>query len=243
MAGYIFLEGGAEFGGQMADPDLRAITLAGGFNAPISVIPAAAAPDNNHQRAGHNALAWFKKLGAIDVTILPLIDRASANQPSIAKQLQSSRLIYLLGGFPHYLAQTISASLCWQAMLIAYRSGAIIGGSSAGAMVLCRYYFDPDRGRVYEGLNLLPNTCVIPHHNTFGKSWSTKLTSLLPTQVLIGIDEETGMIDDGINHETDPDLPRLDALWSIYGKGVVTLYRYGQISTNKPGTQFTILPH
>ncbi len=30
MKGYLLLEGGAEFGGQMAEPDLRAIELAAG---------------------------------------------------------------------------------------------------------------------------------------------------------------------------------------------------------------------
>jgi len=39
------------------------------------------------------------------VTLLPLIDQASANQFSVASALRQSRLIYLLGGFPHYLAQ------------------------------------------------------------------------------------------------------------------------------------------
>ena len=51
MAGYLLLEGGAEFGGQMAVPDRRALELAGGFEARISIIPTAAAPDNNFLRA------------------------------------------------------------------------------------------------------------------------------------------------------------------------------------------------
>ena len=44
--GYLLLEGGAEFGGRMREPDLKAIELAGGFDAPIRIIPTAAAPDN-----------------------------------------------------------------------------------------------------------------------------------------------------------------------------------------------------
>lgn len=36
----------------MSEPDLRAIELAGGFDAPIAILPTAAAPDNNHKRAG-----------------------------------------------------------------------------------------------------------------------------------------------------------------------------------------------
>ena len=137
--GYLLLEGGAEFGGRMRDPDLRAIELAGGFNAPIRIIPTAAAPDNNHQRAGNNGVRWFQSLGAKDVVSLPLIDKASANNAEIANSLREAKLIYLLGGFTHYLGQTLKDSLAWQAALDAYRKGAVIAGSSAGAMVMCEY--------------------------------------------------------------------------------------------------------
>src|SRR5258708_14313379 len=72
MAGYILLEGGAEFGGLMSEPDLPAIELAGGPDAPISIIPTAAAPHNNPQRAGPNALNWFKNLSPRQSQSLPL---------------------------------------------------------------------------------------------------------------------------------------------------------------------------
>ena len=98
--GYILLAGGAEFSDRMAKPDRRAIELAGGFSASISIIPAAAAPDNNHQRAAHNGIRWFKKLGAVNVAALPLIDRKSADDPVVVKSLQQSKMIYnYFGGF------------------------------------------------------------------------------------------------------------------------------------------------
>ena len=50
--GHLLLEGGAEFGGRMRDPDLRAIELAGGFDAPLRIIPTAAAPDHNTTTLG-----------------------------------------------------------------------------------------------------------------------------------------------------------------------------------------------
>src|ERR1051326_6495637 len=136
MPGYIVLEGGAEFGGRMAEVDNRAIELAGGPDAPISIIPTAAAADNNHQRAGNNGVRWFRSLGATNVASLPLIDKPSANDASIVDAIRRSRLIYLLGGFPGYLGQTLMGSQAWQAMLDAYANGAVIAGSSAGAMVL-----------------------------------------------------------------------------------------------------------
>ena len=230
MEGYILLEGGAEFGGQMSEPDRRAIELAGGPDALISIIPTAAAPDNNDQRAGRNGVNWFKSLGATDVESLPLIDKASANDPAIANQVSQSRLIYLLGGFTGYLAETLKDSASWQAMLNAYSNGAVIAGSSAGAMVLCQYYYDPGRSQIVEGLGLLPNTCVLPHHNTFGKGWAQRMTVYLPNAVLLGIDEQTGMLDDGDGGRKIG--------WRVYGQGAVTLYRNGQPTIYKAGESF-----
>ena len=115
--GYILLEGGAEFGGRMRDPDLRAIELAGGFDAPLRIIPTAAAPDDNHRRAGSNGVRWFHSLGVKDVTSLPLIDKARANDEKIAQSLREAKLVYLLGGFTHYLGQTFKDSLSWQTTL------------------------------------------------------------------------------------------------------------------------------
>jgi cyanophycinase len=230
MQGYLLLEGGAEFGGQMSQPDLRAIELAGGPGAPISIIPTAAAPDNNHQRAGRNGVNWFKSLGATRVESLALIDQASADDPAIVNAISQSRLIYMLGGFTGYLGETLKGSASWQAMLQAYSNGAVIAGSSAGAMVMCQYYFDPGKRQVVEGLGLLLNTCVLPHHNTFGKNWAQQLTMLLPNIVLLGIDEGTGMIDDG---EKDRKIG-----WRVYGQGAVTLYRGGKPTVYRAGESF-----
>lgn len=231
MTGYIVLEGGAEFSRQMADPDRRAIELAGGPDTPIRIIPTAAAPDNNHQRAGRNGVNWFRNLGATNVEALPLLDAASANNQAIIDALLQTRLIYLLGGFTGYLGQTLAGSRGWHAMQTAYESGAVIAGSSAGAMVLCQYYFDPSTNKVVKGLGLVEQACVLPHHNTFGKGWATRLSTLLPDVVLLGIDERTGMINDG-NNNTE------HSLWSVYGQGAVTLYHNGSPSVYKKGNQF-----
>jgi cyanophycinase len=225
--GHLLLEGGAEFGGAMRDPDLRAIALAGGFDVPIRILPTAAAPDHNHVRAGNNGVRWFQSLGAKNVESLPLIDKSSANDPQIAESLRSAKLIYLLGGFTHYLGQMLKDSQAWQAALEAYQNGAVLAGSSAGAMVLCEHYYDPGRGKVERGLDLVPNACVLPHHNTFGKNWAGKLKALLPGVTLLGIDEFTGMV-----LETGE--------WIVYGGGKVTVYQIDKVETYTPGEIFKL---
>lgn len=226
--GYLLLEGGAEFGGRMREPDLKAIELAGGFDAPIRIIPTAAAPDNNHQRAGNNGIRWFQSLGAKDVLSVPLIDQPSANDNKIAKSLRDAKLIYMLGGFTGYLGETLAESAAWGAVLEAYRAGAVIAGSSAGAMVMCEFYYDLNRGKAVNGLNLVSDSIVLPHHNTFGKSWASRLLEI--SQVtLIGIDEQTGMIDDGRGKT-----------WSVLGWGAVTLYRGGQEHVYQAGNSLSL---
>jgi len=227
--GYLLLEGGAEFGGRMRDADLRGIRKAGGFAAPIRIIPTAAAPDDNHERAGNNGVRWFKGLGAKDVLSVPLVDRASANDATVAQSLRAARLIYLLGGFTDYLGRTLKDSLAWQAVLEAYRDGAVVAGSSAGAMVMCQVYFDPRAGQVVKGLALVLNSLVLPHYDTFGKDWATRLREQVPDVTLIGIDEQTGTLNDGERGS-----------WNVYGAGTVTLYRAGRLETYERGEAFSL---
>ncbi|MDP1602940.1 MAG: Type 1 glutamine amidotransferase-like domain-containing protein [Legionella sp.] len=213
--GHLLLAGGAEFGGRMSAPDLRAIELAGGFDAPVCIIPAAAAPDRNHQRAGNNGLRWFKKLGAKNVFTVDVIDPETANDDFLAASIRTSRLIYLLGGFPHHLAESLAGSACWQAALDVYHDGGVIAGSSAGAMVLCEHYYDPYEKKLLCGLNLIPNACVLPHHDNFGKTWANQLAQTLPNAILLGVDGSTAMINDAADG------------WRVHGAGDVTLYRRG----------------
>jgi len=243
MSRHLLLEGGAEFpkrasgrcGGRMSAADLRAIELAGGFDSPICIIPTAAAPDHNHKRAGSNGVRWFQSLGAQNVFSVDVIDSSSANAPSLADLIRNSRLIFLLGGFPRYLGETLTNSLCWRAALEAHEGGAVIAGSSAGAMVLCEHYSDPYEKKLLRGLNLIPNACVLPHHNNFGKAWANQLVQLLPGVTLIGIDEQTGMVNDA------------NEIWQVYGAGNVAIYQGDQIKIHThlsgPASHLRSLPY
>ena len=94
---------------------------------------------------------------------------------------------------------------------------------------MCQMYFDPGTGKIVDGLNLVPNSLVLPHHDTFGKGWAPRLAREMPDVTLIGIDEQTGMLNDG-DHDS----------WNVYGAGTVTLYRGGRIETHTPGKAFSL---
>lgn len=225
--GFLLLEGGAEFGGRMAEPDRLAITRAGGPDAALRVIPAAAAPDHNDVRAGRNGERWFRGLGARNVAVVPLVDAASAADPTIVSELARAKLIYLLGGFTHYLGQTLAGGPAAGALRTAHAAGAVIAGSSAGAMVLCEHYYDPAGDGVHAGLGFVAGACVIPHHDTFGHKWAERLVERLPGAVLIGLDEQTGILDDGTGRT-----------WQVLGRGAATLYWGGQVTRYATGEGF-----
>lgn len=231
--GYLLLEGGAEFTGRMDEADKRALTLAGGKAAPVDVIPAAAAPDNNQHRACQNGVEWFRRLGAQNVQCSLVIDRESADKESLSKQLRDSKFVFLLGGFPLYLAQALTGSRSWRSICAVYHEGGVIGGSSAGAMVFGEKLYDPLSRKVYAGLNLMPGVCLVPHHNSSRSGWISRLLELLPDFCLLGIDEETGVINDA---------PR--GGWTVYGRGTAVVYHQGKVHSYTTGDSisYTELP-
>lgn len=227
--GYIVLQGGAEFSGQMAQSDRRSLALAGGIQARVAILPTAAVPGRNHRRAGENGRLWFEMLGGRQVDVLPLTSALSAEDTAVGKTLTTSNLIYLLGGLPGYLARTLSGTPAWEAVRNAHLRGAVVAGSSAGAMVLCDVLYDPYADRVIPGLGMVPGCCVVPHHDTFGRRWVAGLQKDLPGHTIIGIDEQTGMIDDGS-----------DGSWNVYGRGGVTLYTPRGMRRFGPGSPFRL---
>ena len=225
--GTIALAGGGEFSGKIKLLDHRTMEAAGGWGAAVSIIPAAAAPDNNHIRAGENGVRWFKELGVADVKSLPLIDRPSADLPAVVSALRHSKMIYLLGGFTGHLATALAGSRAWYAILAALDDGAVISGSSAGAMVLCEHFYEPRQKSLLPGLNLIPGMCILPHHDTFGKAWAPRLKQLIPEATLIGVDERTGLIGDQARGN-----------WQVWGGGSVVIYRNGQAQKLMNGETF-----
>ena len=225
--GILLLEGGCEFQGKMEEPDRKALALAGGQNAKVVIIPTAAAPDSNSERAGNTALEWFRTLGARNISALPIIDKESANDPELSAELDRANLIYILGGFPGYLEYTLKDTRCLDALLLAYEKGAIIAGSSAGAMILCEWYFDPTVNEIKKGFGVLKDVILIPHHDTFGQSWHSLYLDKSSDTRYIGIDEQTGMINQADRHR-----------WTVYGKGGVTLYLKTSMATYRTGQSF-----
>ncbi len=225
--GYILLQGGAEFSGRMADSDNRAIELAGGPDVKIMVLPTAAAADQRQDQVGQNALAWFHSLGATNVEVLPIIDRDSAESLTNRKALREAKLIYLPSGNAAYLAQVLRASSAHEAMQDAYENGAVIAGSSAGAVVMSDPYFDNISQRSQKGLGFIQKICLLPSHDQIGSRWANRVRTVIPMATLIGLDEQTGIIQEGED-------------WHVLGAGVASVYRGSEIRQFASGESFTL---
>lgn len=224
MAGLILLAGGGEFqkGNEVADR--YALEQAGGLDAPVLVVPTAGGADGGVPMASRNGVNWFRQLGGRNVEALPLSNRAEADDPALARRLASARLIYMAGGNPVYLLEALQGSACWAAMQEAWQNGAVLGGASAGAMVLMEHLYNPANSTVRAGLGLLPGAAFIPHFNGFGRQWVDKLKAALPEGLIIGVDEKLAII----GQDND---------WQVYGRGWVTLHRQGQPPNKYQGGQ------
>ena len=152
-------------------------------------------------------LEYWKQLGkeqakrlGVDSIFLPIFTREDANNPEFAGLIKDSALMYMSGGDPHYLAETLLGTTLWEAIQENWGTGASLAGCSAGAMVLSSHIpnFRLLKKSPSLGLSLLPEIRVIPHFNKFFKwipeSAAKVLLHVPDDSILIGVDELTAIV-------------------------------------------------
>ncbi|MDE3087447.1 MAG: Type 1 glutamine amidotransferase-like domain-containing protein [Acidobacteriota bacterium] len=195
--------------------DFDAELLAASGGAEVVVLPTAAAYEHP-EKAVDTATAWFAALGA-GVRGLMVLGRADAEDPANAEVVRTARFVYLGGGSPMHLRSVLKASLVWAALLEAWRGGAVVAGSSAGAMVLTDPMVDPRGGALTVGLGLVEQMAVIPH---FGQENAEKVHRSIalaaPGIAVVGIPERTALV------------RRPDGSWDQRGQGEVEVFVSGR---------------
>ena len=148
------------------------------------------------------ATAHYASMG-VEPVPLEVLDREDAERPELASKVAGAGLVYLSGGNPGYLANTLAGTAVWQAILEAWRLGAAIAGCSAGACALSRVADDFREPGRYSGeaLAVVPYLVVLPHFDRF-EHWMPGLADRMmartpPDAVLVGIDEETALVGTG----------------------------------------------
>ena len=195
-AGPIALVGSGEFLPVMEAVD--AALLAG--RPPRAVfLPTASAPE------GPDRVDYWMRLGSdhyrrlgVEPFPLAVLDRHDADEPANAAAVAGAGLVYLSGGNPGYLADTLRGTAMLEAILAAWRAGAALAGCSAGACALTALADDMRTGSTRPGLAVVPDLVVLPHFDRM-EEWrpgivDRRAAGLAPGQTLVGIDEETAMV-------------------------------------------------
>jgi len=210
MPGSIALVGSGEYLPAMADLEKSLIddALALGKKPTYIQIPTAAGRESQDRLDYWRALgkAQADKLG-VEQIFLPIYNREGALNPVLAEQINDSALIYLSGGDPHHLAESLRDTPVWDSIVKNWKAGSSLAGCSAGAMVLSAHIpnFRMLKKSPTAGLNLLPEIRVIPHFNKFFKwipdSAAKVLLHVPDDAILIGVDEMTAIVKrTGDNH-------------------------------------------
>ena len=176
-----------------------------------------------------NAVRWFASLG-LAVEELPATRRSDAKDSANAARARQGRFFYLVGGDPGLVPKTLAGTPLWEAIAEAWRSGAALAGSSAGAMALGEWTLvrdrmpGDDRRRYLPALGLVPRLAVLPHFETFGHRWLESAERAAPRSdvVLIGVDERTAAL-------------HVDGAWRALGDGGVTVIAGGERRTFASG--------
>ena len=172
---------------------------------------------------GERSLTYWRELGAaqgerigVPTTFLPVFTREHANDPLLAARVAEAGLLYLSGGSPGHLAQTLVGSLVGDAIMAHVRSGGALAGCSAGAMVLGTTVptFRFGSRAPVAGFDLLPGLQVIPHFNRLFELAIKGAPD--STRHLLGIENLTALVRWSAATE-----------WRVVGHGAVHLLRGG----------------
>ncbi|MBV8161896.1 MAG: Type 1 glutamine amidotransferase-like domain-containing protein [Acidimicrobiia bacterium] len=116
-----------------------------------------------------------------------------------------------------HLRSVLKDSVLWDAIVEAWDGGAVLAGSSAGAMVLCDPMVDPRGGAFTLGLGLVEQVALIPHHEEWDEDQARRTIELAPAALpVVGIDTQTALIRGG------------DGSWRSEGAGRVVVFVNGK---------------
>jgi cyanophycinase len=217
-------------GGSQPDELVRHfIDLAGGRGkARIAILPMAS---SEAAATGADKEAQLDSLGADSFVLV--FDRAHADDDSIVRKLSNATGIWFPGGDQSPLAASLRGSAALRMIHQRYHSGAVIGGTSAGAAVMSdsmitgnQYYpgsaaavDSPSYARIARraieivpGLGFVPNAIVDQHF--LRRQRENRLFSVVlerPTLLGVGIDEGTAL-------KVTP-----DGKWLVLGRSAVMI--------------------
>ena len=216
MPGTIALIGGDEFRVGCEEMDREVMQASGKNPASVIIIPTAAV--TGPAKAANDGVTHFAALGAA-ASQLMVLESAHANDAAFIAPVNDADVVYFTGGSPDHLLATLNGSTLLRLLTGGLERGLVLGGSSAGAMVMGSVMRRPSSGGWVEGLGIALNIGVLPHHERRDPAETlAELRQSAPAGVVyLGIDARTGVIGGPGN-------------WRVAGFGKVTVYRGDEFS-------------
>ena len=166
----------------------------------------------------------FSRLG-VQVEALPIIDRAGALDPCWVECIRQANFIYLSGGRPDYLYNTLKDTPTWEAIFSVHLRGGIIAGCSAGAMIMGARI--PGFPRWQPAFGLIPKAVIIPHFDELPQVFIKTIRYLIQRNwTIVGIEGNTALVSS--NGEI-----------SVIGSGSVTIWNINRRSQYKDRQQLS----
>ena len=241
------LVGSGEFTKSMDETDIFLLELAkNNFNitnqeiVKVAIIPTAAGQEKDYSKWIEKGIQHFKNLGASPIGF-DLLTKKDAENKKFIEKIKTCQIIYFSGGDPGYLFYSLYETEFWATIYNLYKNGAILCGSSAGAMVMGEYVFsnvyeafESQKDPIWEkGFDFIPFS-VIPHYDYVLKQEKNNFKRVLDKtsknirQNLLCINEDTALT---INNEK---------MAEVTGKGIVYLIKNGKEKIYTEGKKFLI---
>src|SRR3954451_23006422 len=206
------------------------VSLAGGADARIAVVPTASSLGPEIVDV-YDAL--FRRLGARDVVAVRPETREQAEDPALVGLLDDVSGIFMTGGNQLKLSAIVAGTAFGEAIKAAHRRGVVVAGTSAGASIQSSHMVAFGSGvstpkqrmtQLAGGLGLVRDVVIDQHfaqRNRYGRL--LMLVAQSPGLLGIGIDEDTGAV---ITEEDGTQLLR------VVGRGVVTIFDGRKVVSN-----------
>jgi cyanophycinase len=129
------------------------------------------------------------------------------------------------------LLETLRDSRALAAIRERLDGGALLAGSSAGAMILAQKMVTDSWDSWTDALGVVSGIGVIPHHNTGVRTLNALTRAAADEKIaILGIDEATACVSND------------SATWQVVGIGSVTVYAADQMQRYASGQHFRIRP-
>ena len=209
MSGRLALVGGDEFRSGCESMDAAILAATGKPRPMVLIVPTAAAFENP-ARAADNGVRHFRELGA-DASPLMVLNHDDATDAGIAAEVESADVVYLTGGSPSHLLDTLRGSLLLDSIRGRLESGGILAGSSAGAMVMGSWMRFREWRRT---LGIAAGIATLAHHERADPDTVVEELRAAPDDLsaVFGVDGRAGAL-------SGPDG------WTALGTGRVTVYQ------------------